>query len=114
MWDKLVEVIGESGVLTQADENVMALYCEAYADWRTAKEMIDETGAVVVDDDSGRLYRSPYRVILNEAIAQMQSLGASLGLDPASRCRLQIDATAKKLAEDDKAKFFAKREGMSA
>jgi P27 family predicted phage terminase small subunit len=90
MWDRLIEVIGGSGILTQADENVMAMYAEAYSDWRQAKEMIAETGAVLIDDDTGRAYKSPYRVILNEAIAQMQSLGAEIGLSPVARTRLKI------------------------
>jgi P27 family predicted phage terminase small subunit len=111
MWGELIKVLGETGVLTMADKNAIAMYCEAYSDWRQAKETIAETGAVLIDDETGRAYKSPYRVILNEAVAQMQSLGASLGLDPSSRSRLKINAGAQKLANDPKAKFFEKREG---
>lgn len=109
MWKELVAVLGETGVLTLADANALGLYCEAYSDWRQAKEMIEATGAVLADDESGRIYKSPHRVILNEAIAQMQSLGASLGLDPAARTRLKVPPPAPKV-DNPKARFFRARE----
>ena len=92
MWDTLVKVMGDTGVLTQADANLMAMYCEAYSDWRDAKDAIAGTGPILIDDETGRAYRNPYCAILREAVAQMASLGASLGLDPAARTRLKVTA----------------------
>ena len=106
-WQWLVDVLGTTGVLTMADRNVMTLYCEAYADWRTAKELIEESG-LILQDDEGRCYKNPARVVLNEAVAQMQSLGASLGLNPAARTNLKV--IPPRPVDNNKARFFKARE----
>jgi P27 family predicted phage terminase small subunit len=92
MWDRLIEVIGETGIITQADENVIALYCCAYSDWREAQAAIQEVGELLLDETTGRMYRNPLCAARREAVAAMVSIGASLGLDPAARTRLKIAA----------------------
>ena len=108
MWTELVKVLGEAGVLTQADRNAMAVYCEAYAAWRKAKDEVAKDGEVLEDKKSGRKYRNPYCVVQSEAETRMMSVGALLGLDPSSRAKMRITLTAPPVT--DKSRFFKNRE----
>ncbi len=111
MWTELVKVLGESGVLTKADRNTMALYCEAYSQWRNAKEEIEKKGAVLDDPDGGRMYRNPYVAIQHEAATRMMSIGGTLGLDPSSRAKMRIAVAAPKDdGPNSKSRFFKNRE----
>jgi len=95
MWRELVKTMGDTGVLTQADRNAMALYCSAYADWREASDELEKNSKVLTDSKTGREYRSPWCSILTEAVTRMRTFGSLLGLDPSARSRLQIEAGAK-------------------
>jgi P27 family predicted phage terminase small subunit len=108
VWDELVEALGNAGILTRADANCMAAYCEAMATWLDAKVMIAEGGAVLVDDSTDRMYRNPYVAIASEAVGQMQTLGSSLGLNPAARAKLH--AIPPPVEPDTTDRFFHKRE----
>ncbi len=109
MWAELVEVLGQANVLTKADRNAMAIYCEAYAAWRKAKEAVAKDGEVLTPADGGRTYRNPWCVVQHEAETRMVTVGAMLGLDPSSRAKMRIAVVDQKTGPD-KSRFFKNRE----
>ena len=109
-WGELIRVLAPSGLLTQADGDVLEQYCVAYETWRDsrAKLKAGKKSAVMTGRNGGD-YPSPWVAIRNQAAAEMRILWEMLGLDPASRLKLPIDV-GPKLHENPKDRFFHTRE----
>lgn len=88
------------GVLTTIDGAVFASYCQAYADWRNARESLqkllatsppgNQGGAFLAATGQGGLKKSPLVTVANEAEMRMVKWAAELGMTPAARARLQV------------------------
>ncbi|WP_163830737.1 phage terminase small subunit P27 family [Spartinivicinus ruber] len=87
LWGYLAPKLIKSGVLTEVDFHNLEIFCVAYARWRTAEAAIEQHG-IMVTDINGNFKKNPACTVANEAIKQVDSYGAKLGLDPASRTRL--------------------------
>ena len=108
-WKWLVEVMAAAELLTQADQDAMAMYCAAFERWRYAESQIKKRrGRLTVHGKSGAV-QEPHVAISNRAMKQMNEMSRKLGLDPASRQKLRV-ATGPKPVDDAKAKFFKFRE----
>lgn len=84
------------------DKNLVEMYASQYEIYRTAYEDIKENGQVtpiyktvvnpvtgeVINNDMTGYKRNPSTQIYSDAIKQLKSLGAELGLSPASRAEL--------------------------
>ncbi len=84
-------VIGSmpSGVYAAADESLMAAYCEAVALHRMATTEAIKLPVTV--GSTGQLTVSPWVKIQSDQARLIMSLGARLGLDPASRQSLNVE-----------------------
>jgi len=94
------------GVLTLADEGVIAGYCQAYSDWLGALSVLRRGGKGM---PRGSAERRRVEITAEQALQAMLRTGAKLGLSPADRVGLHADA-----AEDDtdtKTRFFGKGSG---
>jgi P27 family predicted phage terminase small subunit len=97
-WEELVRVLGDIGLLTQADIDVMAQYCQAYARWREAETTLSQLGTKTVVGEKGRqAYKSLHAVMRHERTCMLH-LSNLLGLDPSSRTRLKINGSGNKRA----------------
>jgi P27 family predicted phage terminase small subunit len=92
-WTELCQVLGETGLLTQADRDVIAMYCSAFSQWREAADMAKKTG-LVIKGASG-ICANPCVKIAADAKREMRDLSTLLGLDPASRTRLRVSPRAR-------------------
>ena len=101
-WAELCQVLGETGLLTKADRDVMAMYCAAFSQWREAADMVKKSGLIV--KGTGGVCANPCVAIAANAKREMRELSTLLGLDPASRARLRVStgptrpAAAKEIA----------------
>jgi P27 family predicted phage terminase small subunit len=86
-WDRLAPLLHRAGLLATIDGNVLGLYCSAVADWRAAREKVEELGPVV-RSPAGFPQVSPYVSLARNAAKAMQSLGSELGLSPVARQRI--------------------------
>ena len=91
-WREIIKVLGNSGLLTKADADAIAVYCTWFARWRDAETKLAKSGAVI-SGPSG-FYQNPYLAIASRAVSEMRKLGKVLGLDPAARQHLKIKARA--------------------
>lgn len=106
-WRRLVRALAPAGMLTQADLGVLAGYCQAWAEFRLATELLESEGRTVLsggvpveqagEDGTTRTVVVGATVKPHPAVAQqrsawvaMQRFGALLGLDPSSRSRLSV------------------------
>ncbi len=86
-WDRVGGMLEESGVATQADRAVLAVYCQAWSRWVRAEQVCAKMGDVL-RSEAGGVYQNPYLSVANRAAEQLAKCAASLGLDPSSRSRV--------------------------
>ena len=91
-WDELCEMLGNLGILTHVDADVLTLYCRTWVRWKTAEQGIDTEG-LVVTSPSGIKKRSPLAVIAKELSTELRALQAELGMTPSARTRVQTVST---------------------
>lgn len=95
-WKALCEELEAMGLLTTADRFVMEMYCWEWQLWKDARKEIAKKG-LVCETERGARYQEPAVGIASSAVKRMQSLGAELGLSPAARTRLRLEADEKEL-----------------
>ena len=47
VWDRVIDALGHTGVLTSADRDLIRLYCEAFTRYTEAETMLAKTGPLV-------------------------------------------------------------------
>lgn len=87
-WKRMIRVLTKKGTLEESDQRTIELYCEAYSDWRIAKDKVAKTGpALLSQDKDGKpvVKRNPYYTAKNNAHDRCVKLLIELGLTPSSR-----------------------------
>lgn len=79
------------GVLTKAEQTVLADLCTHLVVMDRAKEEFDKLPDLFVSDpDSGRTMRNPFLSLIQDETAVINTLRRELGLTPSARSRIQI------------------------
>jgi len=86
-WDKIMEDLTAAKIVSNVDIHALAMYCEAYATWMEAQEMIRQHG-VVVKSKNGFPVQSPFFHVANKSFDQMKNLLVEFGMTPSSRTRV--------------------------
>lgn len=108
MWKIIVPYLKANADLLTVDKNLIEMYCTQYGIYRTAYDSINKDGIQseiwkTVQNSAGEAIgtdfvgykRNPATTIYNDALKQLVTLGAQLGLSPKSRAELsQISAPA--------------------
>jgi P27 family predicted phage terminase small subunit len=103
-WDRLAPDLYMLGLINKLDQAELAIYCQAYSDWRLAREKI-----IQHKEDGGHVDRTPngfkqigvWMQIANRAEERMRSAGASFGLNPSARAKSRLPAGQGELFEND-------------
>ncbi|WP_343728512.1 phage terminase small subunit P27 family [Duganella sp.] len=91
-WRRIINDLVVLGVVTKIDRAELAVYCQAWSDWKMARKKIAEmrdTGFVETTP-SGYKQMSAWMQVANRAEDRMRTAGSSFGLNPAARGRLEI------------------------
>ena len=94
-WKRIVELMQEMGTLSKSDATAIEQYCEAYSDWRTAKDWIKKTGiAHVKYEKNGKpiTCRSAFMTIKQQSADRCYRYLVEFGMTPSARSRLQVEA----------------------
>lgn len=84
-WDKTIEDLADiPGLLSELDAGALALYCDAWQQYRDAAAIVSRCGLVATSEKGGE-YQHPAVGIRNKARDAIVRLGAKFGLDPQSR-----------------------------
>jgi P27 family predicted phage terminase small subunit len=86
-WRRVMPVLVERRVLSNADLAAVERYCDATGDIAIARARIRQDGDYVANR-LGELKRHPAFATLREATAEARRWAAELGLTPASRSRV--------------------------
>ena len=94
VWKKLVPELRTLGLLTVLDGELLAVYCQTYADWLHYRQQIAKYGDMqIIRDDEGKakyMQQSPYVGMANRSVAILKSYAAEFGFSPSSRTRLSV------------------------
>lgn len=82
-WKRNAPILERLGLLTEADGDMLALYCDAYSQWRIASKALRKLAPT--DEE----YRK-VAVSVEKARDQMRFLAGEFGLSPASRRRVNV------------------------
>lgn len=101
MWRRVVPVLETDSPVKRIDTMLVEMYCSQYEIYRTAYDSIKEDGiqtpmykslqnsaGEIVGSDFVGYKRNPATNIFTDALKQMTSVGAELGLSPRSRADL--------------------------
>lgn len=111
-WRRVLAVLAPTGVITEAEADLLAVYCESYARYvqaltelqpRTGENGL-RTGGLIVLNDKGSPMRNPLLKVADDAEKTMLRCMSELGMSPSSRARLSVgnqvgDALDKFLSE---------------
>jgi P27 family predicted phage terminase small subunit len=86
-WDKIEPMLFRIGVLTEADELMLGILCQSYANLLKAREMIEKHGPVI-KTPNGSIQISPFKSLERQAFADIMKVCQEFGMSPSSRARL--------------------------
>ncbi|MCH7780243.1 MAG: phage terminase small subunit P27 family [Acidobacteria bacterium] len=93
-WKRMVPTLRDMGVLTVADGEALAAFCQTYARWRQAEEFLDQHGMVYpLRDEKGNvrcMQQFPQVSIARNLLLLMRSFLQEFGMTPASRSRIEL------------------------
>jgi P27 family predicted phage terminase small subunit len=111
-WKRIVGDLAVMGVLSRIDRAELAVYCQAWGDWKMARQkmtVLKDAGFEEITP-SGYKQMSVWMQIANRAEDRMRTAGASFGLNPSARSRLQVQAPQAELFPNEQKeaanKFF--------
>ncbi|MGR3494088.1 phage terminase small subunit P27 family [Citreimonas sp.] len=88
-WDRVMPILTERRILTDADLGGLENYCIAIGTVREMEAHLQEHGHVMQDIE-GKMKRNPAVGIQSDAMTRARLLAAELGLTPVSRSRPAI------------------------
>ena len=94
-WKRIAKTLHKLGLLTEIDGGQLALYCQAWGRWVEAEDALKKHGMVVKMSKAAPLRKSPYLMVANKAMEQMQRALSEFGMSPASRARVQAAGSSR-------------------
>ena len=87
-WRQVYAELMGKGVLKVTDRFTLEILCDAYQDYREAKEILDGKRNKTMRMPNGVLQPLPEVVMKRNAMDQIRKLSAEIGLSPSSRSKL--------------------------
>ncbi len=95
-WKRVVPELDHLGLLTVVDRAALVTYCQAWARYVEAEEMLSQYGGVLKSKTSDYIQVSPYSTISKQNALLVKAFCQELGLTPASRGRISVPVPAGK------------------
>lgn len=87
-WKRITPELKRLGVLATIDRAMLTTYCETWALWNVAREVISREGVTVIGQ-KGETVKHPAWQIYRDAATLMASLAKELGVSPNARLRMK-------------------------
>lgn len=91
MWDHVSAILAPMGLLTTADADSLALYCDAYAEYQAAGELIAAEGMTftrTTDRGGESVQANPAVAMRADAWRRMERMLSQFGMNPVARSRV--------------------------
>lgn len=110
-WEELLPLLQSVKVMTRADTEALARYCDTYEWWLATRAKLKKDGDTYpILNDKGEvkyIAQRPEVSIANKLAMQLRQLESDFGLSPAARTSLKVEPDAKE--ESTLSKFLARR-----
>lgn len=110
VWRLIVKQMGVMGILTKADVNVVARYCDVWARWRKAHAFVMEKGEgypVMRNGEIVSVHRYPQTTVASQLLSELTKMEDRMGLSPGARAGLALENKGVLSNEPaSKARFF--------
>lgn len=87
-WRRVVPELKALGLFTVVDRAALEAYCECYATWRTAQDVLEREGLTFIAGQ-GYIAQRPEVAIANNALKLMRAFMSDFGMTPSSRTRVK-------------------------
>ncbi len=101
LFPRIVKILFARNVLTEADQMVVAGYCQNYSLWRLAVRASRDRKVKI-----GTIEHRRITTTAHEAFTDMMKAGAELGLTPSSRPNVTVLSDADQNEKQNKTRFF--------
>jgi len=81
-WQRITPLLAKMGLIAECYRNVLALYCDAWADYLEARAARDIEGTFTTSPKSGYRAQSAETIEMRAAAAAMHRYAAEFGLTP--------------------------------
>lgn len=90
-WKSIGPALDRMGVLTTVDAKALELLCDAYAEYRAARDVVGAKGATYESvSDHGTMWRTrPEVAIASDAWRRIATMLREFGMTPSSRTKVQ-------------------------
>ena len=108
-FSELSTLLHDMSVLTQADELALTLLCDAYSEYKRAKEVVNELGAtmeVTSREGNSKSVIRPEVQIANQSFVRVFQLLKEFGLTPSSRAKVNAIENASSTPDVKIENFF--------
>ncbi len=108
-FSELSNLLHDMSVLTQADELALTLLCDAYSEYKNAKEIVNQLGATVEimsREGNSKPTIRPEVQIANQAFVRVFQLLKEFGLTPSSRAKVNAIENASSTPDVKIENFF--------
>jgi P27 family predicted phage terminase small subunit len=85
VWDRQMEAMAATGVLTPVDGDALRAYCEAVARYEQAAVLLAGSGPLVKGARTGELVKNPLHQIARDNAVLIRLFARELGFVPAGR-----------------------------
>lgn len=93
-WARVAPQLHRIGLLTSVDRAALAAYCQSYAKWQLAEEVIKEQGLTYeIYGEAGSVrcvQQRPEVGIANQCLKQIKTFCSAFGLEPSSRAKIEL------------------------
>jgi P27 family predicted phage terminase small subunit len=111
-WNEILPLLQAVKVMTRADVEALARYCDTYEWWISTRAVLKKDGDTYpILNDAGEIKyiaQRPEVSIAHKLAAQLRQLESDFGLSPAARSSLKVEPDAKE--ESVLSKFLARRQ----
>ncbi|MEO5369304.1 MAG: phage terminase small subunit P27 family [Magnetococcus sp. DMHC-1] len=90
-WRRVVTELKIFGLISRIDMALLAGYCQSWARWREAEEILALEGSTTPIASGKGMKRHPMAAQANEALRIMERLATHFGLSPSARTGLKVD-----------------------
>ncbi len=104
VWKRVMRELGETGIITAADTDVLRCYSEAVARYEEAARMLARSSPLVRGARGNDLVRNPLHQVVRDNADLVKLFARELGLSPAARVSLTVPGG----AQDDALDTFAR------
>ncbi len=104
-WLRVLPILESMGVLAEGDGIMLGLYCDAYADFKEARNTLKKEGKIH-SSPNGYMYQHPAVAMKDRAWEKIKKVCVEFGLSPSSRTGLA--ALPKSRDTKGKSRFFEK------